>query len=128
MKCHQIGEHQAGERQGPTLFFRKEQMLFRQPAASSSTDPEAYITSERMRPEFLERWIAQPARLHGFSTPMLEIFDPRPNEIKEVHKRLFEGSQADRITALRDVLMNTPPVADLPGNRYYRYKIGEQKP
>jgi hypothetical protein len=127
LKCHNIGQHLApSPRQGPTLFFRKDQTLFQRDAASPhAMDTEAYIASERLRPEWVQRWVAQPARLHGYSTPMLQVFEKQPTGTQST---LFEGEQADRITALRNVLMNTPPVADLPGNRFYRYKIGDQKP
>jgi mono/diheme cytochrome c family protein len=127
LKCHNIGQHFAPlPRQGPTLFFRKDQTLFQHNAASpGAMDTEAYIASERLRPEWVLRWVAQPARLHGYSTPMVQVFDKEPTATQSA---LFEGDQADRITALRNVLMNTPPVADLPGNRFYRNGIGEKKP
>jgi mono/diheme cytochrome c family protein len=133
LKCHNIAENEASDRQGPTLFFRKDQMLFQTAAGGSQqSEGEAYIASERLRPEWVQRWVAQPKRLHGYDTPMVQVFLKDPTDLQ---KRLFEAddkadptkAQADRITALRDVLMNTPPVADLPPNRFYRPKIEGQK-
>jgi hypothetical protein len=96
MGCHNVGALKAKNRkeeQGPPLD----------------------LAWQRLRPEWTERWIANPERLISYPTPMPANFrrvDPPYPE--------FDGTLIDQIRAVRDVLLFYPKVADMPANRYYR--------
>jgi hypothetical protein len=93
LKCHSVGTHKASEEQGPPLD----------------------LASARLRPDWTERWLANPNRLLTYPTPMPQNF---PNG-KEQFRELFDAPSRQQVQALRDVLMNYPKVADLPVNRSY---------
>ena len=80
--------------------------------------PPLELSYERLRPEWTERWLANPKRLFPYDPIMPQNF-PRVSKDKETLQELFDGSSIKQITALRDVLMNLPKIADLPGNRNY---------
>jgi hypothetical protein len=77
--------------------------------------PPLEISFERLRPEWTERWLANPKRLFTNEPNMPGNF-PRD---KEYFRDVFDGASREQIAALRDVLMNYPKVADLPANRGY---------
>jgi mono/diheme cytochrome c family protein len=100
MGCHNVGALKAKNRkeeQGPPLD----------------------LAWQRLRPEWTERWIANPERLISYPTPMPANFrrvDPPYPE--------FDGTLIDQIRGVRDVLLYYPKVADMPANRYYRTAPG----
>jgi hypothetical protein len=76
LECHQISGQRPTPRKGPTLFFRKDLQLTRLVSKTAApVDTEAYVVSERLRPEWVLRWIAQPTRLSGYDTIMIQQFD-----------------------------------------------------
>ncbi|HEV3260184.1 MAG TPA: hypothetical protein VG013_25230, partial [Gemmataceae bacterium] len=95
--CHQVGIVPSPDPQGPNLA----------------------LASARLRPEWTKRWICYPDRMM-YPTVMPQNF---PNG-KEQYKAIFDGSSLEQATALRDVLMNLPKVADRPENRYQRPPTG----
>jgi cytochrome c2 len=107
--CHQIGTFAAKNalhEQGPPLD----------------------ITWERLRPEWTRRWIANPDRLISYPTPMPQNF-PRDKVDARGMGNLypeFIGDPLQQVTAVRDILMFLPKVAELPENRTHRPAM-EQK-
>jgi hypothetical protein len=92
LQCHQIGTIAAKEQQGPQLG----------------------MTAERLRPDWLQRWISYPQRFLHYKTIMPQNFkaDAKENEAQ------FLGSEQafslDQIKAVRDFLMIYPQVAEWP--------------
>jgi hypothetical protein len=103
LNCHQVGP------QAPT-----------QPIG-----PPLELAPERLRPDWTLRWIASPQRLliypdgqHAMPTNFKSNDPPWPE---------FDGTMLEQATAVRDLLINYPRVAEMPVNRYYRSTSGESK-
>jgi hypothetical protein len=90
-KCHSIGSVATASPQGPNLM----------------------LSAERLRPEWLKEWLAYPDRMFGYRPVMPQPF---PNDSLQ-YQEMFVGRPLDQVTAVRDVLMDLPRVAELPGNR-----------
>lgn len=81
--------------------------------------PRLDLLSDRLRPEWTLRWIASPSRMIVYPIglhPMPQNF-PRN---KTDYQSMFAGTSLEQATALRDVLLIFPKVADMPENRDYR--------
>jgi len=91
LQCHSIGNVASSLPQGPNLA----------------------LTADRLRPEWVKEWIANPDRLFGYKPAMPQNF---PNDSLD-YQNVFPGRTIDQVTAVRDVLMDLPRVADMPGNR-----------
>ncbi len=94
-KCHQIGGIIAGDQvnQGPPLD----------------------LTSVRLRPEWVVRWVDKPHRFVPYASLMPMYFDKNTKKFQHIH----EGEALEQIQALRDVLMNYPRVSSMPVNRMH---------
>jgi hypothetical protein len=73
--------------------------------------PPLDMSWERLRPEWTARWLANPDRMISYPTPMPSNFT-RNDKYAE-----FDGTQIQRIFAVRDVLLNYPKIADMPAVR-----------
>jgi mono/diheme cytochrome c family protein len=93
LACHQAGPLAAKQAQGPPLD----------------------LAWERLRPDWTLRWLANPDRLISYPTPMPQNFARTEKPYPE-----FNGTILEQATAVRDILMNLPRIADLPVNRYHR--------
>ncbi|HJT77691.1 MAG TPA: cytochrome c, partial [Gemmataceae bacterium] len=93
MECHVVGDVTTKDPKGPPL----------------------QLTADRLRPDWLVRWLANPRRLL-YPTIMPQNFERDAHQFSEV----FPGQSADQVEALRDVLSNFPKVVNRPENRYYR--------
>lgn len=107
LQCHQIGEFQASNpvTQGPPLA----------------------LAHERLRPEWLYRWIATPQRHLTYSSVMPVNF---PVNKKAEFQHILAGTPPEQVEAIRDVLMNFPRISRLPINQPWnpeQKQIGEQK-
>jgi mono/diheme cytochrome c family protein len=91
LQCHNVGDVVISQPQGPNLA----------------------LTAERLRPEWVKEWIANPDRLFGYKPNMPQNF---PNDKLDYQDR-FVGPTIDQVTAVRDILMDLPRVSDMPGNR-----------
>lgn len=91
LQCHNIGDVVISSPQGPNLA----------------------LTEQRLRPEWVKEWIANPDRLFGYKPAMPQNF---PNDSLDYQDRLV-GKTIDQVIAVRDILMDLPRVADMPGNR-----------
>jgi hypothetical protein len=94
--CHQIGSQDASkppEEQGPPL----------------------HIAFERLRPGWSERWIANPQRYLTYPSIMPQNFPANKRDYQD----LFVGSAFEQVSAIRDVMLAYPRVADLPLSRHW---------
>jgi cbb3-type cytochrome oxidase cytochrome c subunit len=94
-KCHQIGGSTASQKdlQGPPL-----DMAF-----------------ERLRPDWIERWVNKPQRFVPYTSLMPPYFNRHEMKYQDLHA----GSAQEQIHALRDALLNYPRLSNLPINRVY---------
>jgi mono/diheme cytochrome c family protein len=92
LECHAIGRVEVkGDAKGPPLD----------------------LTPDRLRPDWTRYWLAHPNRLFTYKTIMPANFPNGANNYRDE----FDAPSLEQLTALRDVLMNLPKVADLPANR-----------
>jgi hypothetical protein len=85
--------------------------------------PSLNMARERLRPDWTQKWIANPSRLVPYNSIMPQNFPAH----KPYFPELFEGTSLQQITAIRDVLMNYATVSDLPVNRYWALTRGTEK-
>jgi len=95
LNCHQIGKLPAGQALG---------------------GPPLNLAEERLRPDWTMRWIANPQRFMTYKSIMPMNF-PKSQAVPPEQKSLFVGSQLDRVTAARDLLMNFRKADILVGER-----------
>jgi mono/diheme cytochrome c family protein/nitrate reductase cytochrome c-type subunit len=91
LQCHDVGDSKASAPQGPNLD----------------------LTAARLRPEWVKQWLANPDRLFGYKPAMPQNFSNESLKYQDV----FVGRPIDQVTAVRDILMDLPRVAEMPGNR-----------
>jgi mono/diheme cytochrome c family protein len=95
LKCHQIGRLQADQALG---------------------GPPLNLAQDRLRPDWMMRWIANPQRFMTYKSIMPMNF-PNNQPIKPEEQALFLGSALDRVIAARDMLMNFRKVEAIVGDR-----------
>jgi hypothetical protein len=83
--------------------------------------------SERLRPEWVVRWVAFPMRMFAYNTTMPANF-PRLEEPSAIKEDFLHGNSLEQIMAVRDVLINYPRVANMPVNKYFRPTPAGGKP
>jgi hypothetical protein len=99
-------------------------------APNSAQGPSLNIAWERLRPEWMQLWLANPDRLITYPTPMpqnfpgdripgLEFITATPPDAKAGTPEARKG-MLEQLTAVRDILSILPQVAEMPANRYYR--------
>jgi mono/diheme cytochrome c family protein len=91
LQCHQVGRVPPAEAKGPPL----------------------QLALDRLRPEWTARWLGNPNRLLSYAPTMPQNYPNGSNNSPE----FFEGTALQKVTALRDVLMDLSRVSDLPENR-----------
>ncbi len=94
LNCHQVGNLEASNpeiQRGPPLA----------------------LAQDRLRPGWVERWVANPQRFLTYPSVMPQYFLPAEPKFQE----LFLGSSLEQIEAARDVLMNFRKVAEMPAIR-----------
>ncbi len=92
LKCHSIGSQKISGAQGPPLE----------------------LSHNRLRSDWVFRWLSYPQRFMYYPTPMPTNF-PNGNP---GYPHIFSGTTPMQIQAARDALMNYPQVIDLPASRY----------
>lgn len=107
LTCHQLGSIAPKEHQGPPLE----------------------LAWERLRPEWTREWIASPQRLIYYNTPMPQNFPKTKREFLDWFNTKADDPHLTlmQVTAVRDVLMNLPRVADTPAARKFRETQGGVK-
>jgi len=101
-------------------------------SSRASKYPSLGLSAERLRPDWMLRWLASPQRMMIYPEgphPMPANF---PRNDKQPWWTDFAVSAPDKAgleksAALRDILMDLPKVAEMPANRYYRAAAGETK-
>jgi hypothetical protein len=84
--------------------------------------PPLDLAADRLRPDWLLRWIGNPQRLLLYPdgpNPMPQNF---PSNAKPGTD--FAGTPLDQITAVRDALIDYPKISSMPANRMYRPQAG----
>src|SRR5262249_50087219 len=91
LTCHQVGNIRPTDFKGPRLDH----------------------VGERLRPEWVARWVANPQRFLTYNTIMPQNFKPGIRENQDD----FPGSSLKQVEAVRDAVMVYPRGADLLINR-----------
>jgi len=78
--------------------------------------PPLTNSHKRLRPGWMERWIANPQRFLTYTTSMPVNF---PADKKEQFGEFYAGAPLERVQAIRDMLMIYPQASNLPVNRYW---------
>lgn len=92
LQCHQVGPVAAKEQQGPRLE----------------------LSADRLRPDWVERWLANPQRFLHYKTIMPQNFKANAKENEDKFVGSEQSFSLDQIKAVRDFLMIYPQVADWP--------------
>src|SRR5262249_53555680 len=108
LQCHDVGRHKATIPQGPPLE----------------------LAHERLRPEWMERWLANPQRLITYQSFMPANYPRVTSFDQEKDQELYPGTTLGHITALRDLLMILPKAAEIPANKDYKppQPAGDKQP
>jgi mono/diheme cytochrome c family protein len=109
LKCHNVGKLEA---------------------SGSPQAPPLEIVYDRLRPEWMERWLANPRRLISYPSFMPANYPRVPTFVDEKDQSIYPGTTMGHITALRDLLMIYPKAADIPANKEFRppEPTGDKKP
>jgi hypothetical protein len=78
---------------------------------------------ERLRPDWVLRWVATPQRHITYSSVMQVNF---PTNKKE-NQNILAGEPIEQVEAIRDALMNYPRVIALPVNRQFNPNFQVEK-
>jgi hypothetical protein len=92
-------------------------------APKQPVGPRLELSAEKLRPEWLLRWIGSPQRLLIYPDgqhPMPSNFKSNDTSWPE-----FDGGMLDQVTAVRDVLIDYPKVSNIPTNRISRPSGGK---
>jgi mono/diheme cytochrome c family protein len=89
-------------------------------AKPSPFGPPLDISHDRLRPDWLEYWLANPQRLLTYKSFMPKNY-PQVSSLDQVKDlNLYPGMPLVQLAALRDLLMIFPKAAALPENRDFR--------
>jgi mono/diheme cytochrome c family protein len=86
------------------------------PSPTQLQGPPLTISHERLRPEWLKRWIAFPQRYLPYASSMPQNF---PSNAPLQYPNWIAGTPLEQVIGVRDALMNFPQVDALPINRYW---------
>jgi hypothetical protein len=96
LACHKVGKIEPKDWQGPDLS----------------------ATWQRLRPEWTERWIANPERFLTYNSKMPTNFKRNQSATEQqLFDQYFLGTPLQEVTGARDFLMMYPHVVDLPAVR-----------
>jgi mono/diheme cytochrome c family protein len=90
LQCHSVGNVKSSNEQGPDLM----------------------LAARRLRPDWVEWWVAHPARMFPYVPVMPQNFKNEPDPIQWPSQDLFVGSPLQQVRASRDVLMDLRRVSD----------------
>jgi cbb3-type cytochrome oxidase cytochrome c subunit len=79
--------------------------------------PDLTLSAERLRPEWVEQWMANPKRLFPYQPLMPQNFPNEPGPEQYKFQNVFVGSPRQQIQAVRDILMAPDRLADLIAHR-----------
>jgi hypothetical protein len=95
LKCHSVGSIQTTAPQGPNLT----------------------LASQRLRPEWMRLWIANPPRMFPYLPVMPVNFPNDPETLKKKKEVTVVGTPIEVVDSVRDTLLDLPRLGDLPGVR-----------
>jgi mono/diheme cytochrome c family protein len=109
----------------PQLCLGCHQVGVLQPTQKLTEGPPLHLASKRLRPGWLQRFLASPQKFLTYNTVMPSNF---PATAKDLYPQWCVGTPLEQVTAIRDVLMMYPRASALPVNRYWALPmIGEKK-
>jgi cbb3-type cytochrome oxidase cytochrome c subunit/mono/diheme cytochrome c family protein len=73
--------------------------------------PNLALAASRLRPEWVEQWVANPRRLFPYDPAMPQNIHYND---RDEYQSLFIGEPLDKLRGVRDALMDLPRLADLP--------------
>lgn len=91
LKCHPMGNVKIEGAQGPNLS----------------------LAAERLRPEWVEQWVAQPIRMFPYPPVMPQNFPNNPDPLQWTYQDAFVGSPQQQVRAARDLIMDLPRLNEL---------------
>jgi hypothetical protein len=110
LSCHAVGKIEPKDRKGPDLS----------------------LAWQRLRPEWTERWIANPDRFLTYRSIMIQNIKPlaaNPSPLDlALYGSQFHGTPLEQVQAARDYLMMYPRVMDLPVVRLWPPPVYETAP
>ena len=90
VKCHLVGE-------------------YRPSGSERALAPDLSKVHNRLRPDYLRRWIANPKKILPYTAMPVNIpFDPNSPHLGGVDQKLYPGTSVQQVDALVDLLMNFP--------------------
>lgn len=98
MQCHQVGKF---------------------PVINQTQGPPLSLAHQRLRPGWLERWIATPQRFLTYGSAMPTNFPHSDKPGMAKFQEFFGGPAQDQVQAVRDVLMAYPRAMAMPVNHYW---------
>ena len=106
LQCHQVGPYKSSNptTQGPPLA----------------------LAHERLRPDWVLRWIATPQRHLTYESLMPVNFKRLGEGEEPMLPEVFTGQPLQQIEAIRDVLMNYPRIVALPVNQQWNPNLQSQ--
>lgn len=110
LKCHQIGSLATPQQETP--------------------GPPLALAANRLRPDWVQRWVALPQRFLVYESAMPAYFPYEHGQAPKDDKgqQVFVGSSFDRLTAVRDVLMIFSRAEAMPVNRHFALPLlGDKK-
>ncbi|MGD9636252.1 MAG: hypothetical protein AB7U97_23420, partial [Pirellulales bacterium] len=94
VKCHSVGDFQAV-------------------GAIRTLGPQLANVHQRLRPEFVRRWIGNPVRILPYTGMPVNIpYDPHAPNLGGVNQALFPGTSVQQLDGLVDLLMNFDEYAE----------------
>ncbi len=92
VKCHNVGDKTNIQgAQGPNLF----------------------LAADRLRPEWVEKWVAHPQRMFTYPPTMPQNFKNKPDPLQWEWQKEFAGHPLQQTRAVRDLLMDTRRLSEL---------------
>ncbi len=88
----------------------------KRPNTNQIQGPPLTLAHERLRPGWVERWVATPQRFLTYNSQMPINF---PANKEGQYQELFVGTPLEQVIAVRDLLMTYPKVSALPVNHYW---------
>lgn len=101
LSCHRVGNMPAKEEKGPALD----------------------LVWERLRPQWTEKWVANPVRMMSPYVSVMQANFQKSDADPKGHGKVFPqllGTPMEQATAARDLLLNFPRISELPVNRLYK--------
>jgi mono/diheme cytochrome c family protein len=94
LQCHSLGKEEIKGAQGPNLA----------------------LSADRLRPEWVEQWVANPIRMFPYNPVMPQNFKNHHDPLQWGYMDTFVGTPLQQTRAVRDLIMDLPRLTDLLAN------------